>query len=82
MYSSILVIEELSAEDRLVVKWARRLELFLTQPFFQTQEFTGRSGRHVPLAGTIAACRAVVEGRADGLPEEAFFMVRGLAGVA
>ena len=79
---SILGIEELSAEDRLVVKRARRLERFLTQPFFLTEEFTGRPGRHVPLAATIAGCRAIVAGRADELPEEAFFMVGELAGVA
>ena len=53
---SILGIEELSAEDRLVVKRARRLERFLTQPFFLTDEFTGRPVRHVPLASTIAGC--------------------------
>ena len=79
---SILGIEELSAEDRLVVKRARRLERFLTQPFFLTEEFTGRPGRHVPLAATIAGCRAIVSGRADELPEEAFFMVGELVGVA
>jgi F-type H+-transporting ATPase subunit beta len=78
---SILGIEELSAEDRLVVKRARRLERFLTQPFFLTEEFTGRPGKHVPLAATIAGCRAIVSGRADELPEEAFFMVGELAGV-
>ncbi len=79
---SILGIEELSAEDRLVVKRARRLERFLTQPFFLTEEFTGRPGKHVPLAGTIAGCRAIVSGRADELPEEAFFMVGELEGIA
>ncbi len=79
---SILGIEELSAEDRLVVKRARRLERFLTQPFFLTEEFTGRPGRHVPLSSTIAGCRAIVSGRADDLPEESFFMVGELAGLA
>ena len=79
---SILGIEELSAEDRLVVKRARRLERFLTQPFFLTEEFTGRPGKHVPLAATIAGCRAIVAGRADELPEEAFFMVGELVGAA
>ena len=79
---SILGIEELSAEDRLVVKRARRLERFLTQPFFLTEEFTGRPGKHVPLAATIAGCRAIVSGRADDLSEEAFFMVGELEGVA
>jgi F-type H+-transporting ATPase subunit beta len=77
---SILGIEELSPEDRLVVKRARRLERFLTQPFFLTEEFTGRPGKHVPLAATIAGCSAIVAGRADDLPEEAFFMVGELEG--
>jgi F-type H+-transporting ATPase subunit beta len=77
---SILGIEELSREDRLVVKRARRLERFLTQPFFLTEEFTGRAGRHVPLAATIAGCRAIVAGRADDLPEEALFMIGELEG--
>jgi F-type H+-transporting ATPase subunit beta len=79
---SILGIEELSADDRLVVTRARRLERFLTQPFFLTEEFTGRPGRHVPLADTIAGCRAIVAGKADGMSEEALFMIGGLEGVA
>jgi F-type H+-transporting ATPase subunit beta len=75
---SILGIEELSEEDRRVVKRARRLERFLTQPFFITQAFTGRAGRHVPLERTIEGCRAILDGEMDDVPEEAFFMVGDL----
>jgi F-type H+-transporting ATPase subunit beta len=79
---SILGVEELSAEDRLVVTRARRLERFLTQPFFLTEEFTGRPGRHVPLAATIAGCRAILSGKTDKTPEGAFFMIGDLDGAA
>lgn len=72
---SILGIEELSKEDRLAVQRARRLEKFLTQPFFITQAFTGREGRHVPLEQTIEGCEKIMGGEMDEVPEEAFFMV-------
>lgn len=75
---SILGIEELSQEDRLVVKRARRLERFLTQPFFITQAFTGREGKHVPLKGTLQGCRKILDGEMDDVAEEAFFMVGGI----
>ena len=71
---AMLGIEELSAADRVLVKRARRLEAFLTQPFFLTEEFTGRKGRHIPLSDTIEGCAAVLSGEADSVPEEAFFM--------
>jgi F-type H+-transporting ATPase subunit beta len=75
---SILGIEELSEEDRSVVMRARRLERFLTQPFFITQAFTGRGGKHVPLEKTIEGCRMILEGEKDDVPEGAFFMVGDL----
>jgi F-type H+-transporting ATPase subunit beta len=68
-------IEELSPADRLIVKRARRLESFLTQPFFLTEEFTGRKGKHVPLSRTIDGCDMILSGKMDGIPEEAFFMI-------
>ncbi|HTP66325.1 MAG TPA: F0F1 ATP synthase subunit beta [Geobacteraceae bacterium] len=71
---AMLGIEELSPGDRLIVKRARRLERFLTQPFFLTQEFTGRKGRHVPLEKTLAGCERILSGEMDNVPEEAFFM--------
>lgn len=75
---AMLGIEELSAADRLIVKRARRLERFLTQPFFLTEEFTGRKGRHVPLETTLAGCEKILSGAMDATPEEAFFMIGGL----
>lgn len=72
---AMLGIDELSSADRLVVKRARRLESFLTQPFFLTEEFTGRKGRHVPLDKTLAGCRMILDGELDAVPEEAFFMI-------
>lgn len=72
---AMLGIEELSPADRLVVKRARRLERFLTQPFFLTEEFTGRKGRHVPLNKTLDGCEMILTGKMDDVPEEAFFMI-------
>ncbi|MGA2151900.1 MAG: F0F1 ATP synthase subunit beta [Geobacteraceae bacterium] len=71
---AMLGIEELSPTDRLIVKRARKLERFLTQPFFLTEEFTGRKGRHVPLEKTLEGCERVLSGEMDDVPEEAFFM--------
>jgi len=72
---SILGVEELSEEDRRVVRRARRVQRFLTQPFFVTEQFTGLQGRFVPLAETIRGFREIVEGKHDDLPEQAFYMV-------
>ncbi len=72
---AMLGIEELSPTDRLTVKRARRLEKFLTQPFFLTEEFTGRKGRHVPLNKTLDGCDKIISGTLDDVPEEAFFMI-------
>lgn len=72
---AMLGIEELSPSDRLIVRRARRLERFLTQPFFLTEEFTGRKGRHVPLEKTLEGCEAILHGAMDEVAEEAFFMI-------
>ncbi len=74
---ALLGIEELGAEDRLMVGRARRLTRFLTQPFRVTEAFTGQPGRSVPLADTLAGCRAILDGEGDALPESAFYMVGG-----
>ncbi len=74
---ALLGIEELGAEDRLTVGRARRLARFLTQPFEVTEAFTGQPGRSVPLAETLAGCRAILDGEGDALPESAFYMVGG-----
>jgi F-type H+-transporting ATPase subunit beta len=72
---ALLGIEELSAEDRTAVGRARRLMRFLTQPFQVTEAFTGKPGRSVPLADTLAGCRAILDGAGDAMPESAFYMV-------
>ncbi|MBC7250267.1 MAG: F0F1 ATP synthase subunit beta [Anaerolineae bacterium] len=72
---AILGIEELSDEDRLVVNRARRVQRFLTQPFFVAEPFTGMPGRYVPLAETLRGFREIIEGYHDDLPEQAFYMV-------
>ena len=72
---ALLGIEELSAADRLIVRRARRLQRFLTQPFMVTEAFTGKVGRTVPLAETLQGCRAILEGACDDWAESSFYMV-------
>ncbi len=75
---ALLGIEELSAADRQAVKRARRLMRFLTQPFMVTVAFTGKPGRSVELADTLAGCRAILDGEADNWAESSLYMVGGL----
>jgi F-type H+/Na+-transporting ATPase subunit beta len=72
---ALIGIEELSASERQVVNRARRLQRFLTQPFVVTQSFTGKPGRSVALADTLAGCAAILEGKTDTWPESALYMV-------
>jgi F-type H+-transporting ATPase subunit beta len=72
---AILGIEELSEEDKLLVERARRIERFLSQPFFVAEAFTGKAGANVPREETIRSFRELVEGRWDHLPEGAFMYV-------
>ena len=72
---AILGIEELTDEDKVTIARARRLQKFLSQPFFVAEEFTGQSGKYVKLADTVRAFKEIVEGRHDSLPEQAFYMV-------
>jgi F-type H+-transporting ATPase subunit beta len=71
---AILGIDELNDEDKQVVARARRLERFLSQPFHVAAQFTGRPGKYVKLEDTIRSFKEVVEGKHDGLPEQAFYM--------
>jgi F-type H+/Na+-transporting ATPase subunit beta len=75
---AILGIDELSEEDRITVQRARKVERFLSQPFFVAEQFTGISGKYVPVEETIASFKAIVEGEHDDLPEQAFYMVGGI----
>jgi len=78
---AILGMDELSDEDKLTVSRARKLQKFLSQPFFVTEVFTGVPGKYVPLEETIKSFRDVLEGKYDDIPEQAFFMVGGIGEV-
>ncbi len=71
---AILGIDELSEEDKATVARARRLERFMSQPFFVGEVFTGRPGVYVPIKETVTSFKDVLEGKADSLPEQAFFL--------
>lgn len=72
---AILGMEELSDEDKIVVNRARRIQRFLSQPFFVAEAFTGSPGKYVHLEDTIRGFKAIVDGEYDHLPEQAFYMV-------
>ncbi len=72
---ALLGVEELGAEDRLLVHRARRLQRFLTQPFAVTEAFSGQAGRSVAIADTLAGCKAILAGECDGWQERSLFMV-------
>ena len=72
---AILGVEELTEEDKLVVHRARRIQRFLSQPFFVAEEFTGTPGKYVKLEDTIRGFKELIEGKYDHLPEQAFYMV-------
>ena len=72
---AILGMDELSPEDKLVVSRARKIQRFLSQPFFVAEVFTGSPGKYVPLKETIRAFKMIASGECDALPEQAFYMV-------
>ncbi len=72
---AILGIEELTEEDKTIVQKARKIQKFLSQPFFVAEEFTGIKGAYVPVKETVRAFKEIIEGRHDALPEQAFYMV-------
>ncbi|HZS50826.1 MAG TPA: F0F1 ATP synthase subunit beta [Bryobacterales bacterium] len=72
---AILGIDELSEEDKITVARARKIQKFLSQPFFVAAQFTGLEGRYVKLADTIKGFQEIVDGKHDSLPEQAFYMV-------
>jgi F-type H+-transporting ATPase subunit beta len=75
---AILGIDELSDDDKIVVARARKIQLFLSQPNFVAEQFTGIPGRYVALKDTIRGFKEVVEGKHDDIPEQAFYMVGGI----
>jgi F-type H+-transporting ATPase subunit beta len=70
---AILGIDELSEDDKLTVSRARKLQRFLSQPFFVAQQFTGLEGKYVTIADTIRGFKEIVEGKHDAIPEQDFF---------
>jgi F-type H+-transporting ATPase subunit beta len=76
---AILGLDELSEEDRLTVARARKVERFLSQPFFVAEVFTGSPGKYVSLADSIDGFTQLLEGKMDDLPEQAFYLVGNLA---
>jgi F-type H+-transporting ATPase subunit beta len=71
---AILGIDELSEEDKVIVARARKIQRFLSQPFFVAEQFTGRPGRYVTLEQSVAGFKQIVEGKMDEIPEQAFYM--------
>ncbi len=72
---AILGMDELSEEDKLVVSRARKMQRFLSQPFFVAQQFTGMEGKYVDIKDTVKGFREILDGKHDSLPEQAFYMV-------
>src|SRR5438876_5721451 len=75
---AILGIDELSDEDKVTVQRARKIERFLSQPFFVAEQFTGRSGEYVPIEESVRGFAELVEGKHDDVPERAFYMKGGI----
>lgn len=75
---AILGMDELSEEDKLTVERARKVQRFMSQPFAVAQVFTGIEGRLVALKDTVRACKEILHGQHDNLPEGAFYMVGGI----
>jgi F-type H+-transporting ATPase subunit beta len=71
---AILGMDELSEDDKLVVSRARKIQRFLSQPFFVAEEFTGTPGAYVPIAETIRGFEEIIAGKHDEVPESAFFL--------
>ena len=72
---AILGMEELSEDDKLIVARARKIERFLSQPFFVAQEFSGHPGKYVPVKQSVEGFKGIIEGKYDELSESAFYMI-------
>jgi F-type H+-transporting ATPase subunit beta len=75
---AILGIDELSDEDKQTVSRARKIQRFLSQPFFVASQFTGRDGEYVPVEETVRGFKEIVDGQHDDIPERAFYMQGGI----
>ena len=78
---AILGMDELSEDDKITVARARKIQQFLSQPFFVAEQFTGMSGKYVKLADTIKGFDMIASGQCDNVPEQAFFNVGGVESV-
>lgn len=74
----VIGIDELSAADRIIYERARKLQNFLTQPFFVAEAYTGKKGEYVTLEQTLNGCERIIQGRVDSLPEEEFYLIGAL----
>ena len=72
---AILGMDELSEDDKILVARARKIQRFLSQPFFVAEQFTGIPGKYVRLEETVRSFKEIVDGKHDELPEQAFYMV-------
>jgi F-type H+-transporting ATPase subunit beta len=75
---AILGMDELSEDDKLIVSRARKIQQFLSQPFFVAAQFTGRAGKYVALKDTIAGFEEIIDGKLDNIPEQNFYMAGGI----
>src|SRR5437016_7681060 len=75
---TILGIDELSEEDKLIVSRARKIERFFSQPFIVAEQFTGKKGVYTKIEDTLRSFEEIVDGKADDLPEQAFLYVGGI----
>jgi F-type H+-transporting ATPase subunit beta len=75
---AILGIDELSEDDKMTVARARKIQRFLSQPFFVAEQFTGLKGKFVTIKDTVRGFKEIVEGKHDDLPEQAFYLVGGI----
>jgi F-type H+-transporting ATPase subunit beta len=75
---AILGMDELSAEDKLLVSRARKVQRFFSQPFFVAEKFSGIDGRYVPAKETVKGFKMILDGECDSVPEQAFFMAGGI----
>jgi F-type H+-transporting ATPase subunit beta len=78
---AILGMDELSEDDKLTVSRARKIQKFLSQPFFVAEQFTGLKGKYVAVADTIKGFKEIVDGKHDEIPERAFYMAGGIEDV-
>jgi F-type H+-transporting ATPase subunit beta len=74
----VVGIDELSAADRIIYERARKLQNFLTQPFFVAEAYTGKKGEYVSLEETLEGCESIINGKVDQRPEEEFYLIGAL----